>query len=191
MVGLVAVDKALFALNKKNKLSQKKVWDTVEGHDIACTAGSGQNHMGVFTDAGLDVATSLGISTKARTDLRCPQPAARRRRRSLQTLQKKQHKVDQYKTALERQCCEAGIQENPMGHSCEKRSSHVRLGPACVAAFLDCCGYAQALSQEERTKLLLGKTSEDEACEDEDCGGSAVGEKPLPGELAVGEVRPA
>ncbi|XP_039369971.1 complement C3-like [Mauremys reevesii] len=176
MVGLVAVDKALFALNKKNKLSQKKVWDTVEGHDIACTAGSGQNHMGVFTDAGLDVATSLGISTKARTDLRCPQPAARRRRRSLQTLQKKQHKVDQYETALERRCCEAGIQENPMGHSCEQRTSRVHLGPACLAAFLDCCRYARTLPREERTKLLLGKTSEDEGCEDEDedCGGSAV-----------------
>ncbi|CAM5118377.1 unnamed protein product [Natator depressus] len=174
MVGLVAVDKALVTLNKKNKLTQKKVWDMVEGHDIACTAGSGRNHMGVFTDAGLDVATSLGISTTARTDLRCPQPAARRRRRSLQTLQKKQLKVDQYPTALERRCCEAGIQENPMGHSCEQRTSRVHLGPPCVAAFLDCCRYARALTREERAKLLLGKTSEDEDCEDEDCGGSAV-----------------
>ncbi|CAM5169954.1 unnamed protein product [Eretmochelys imbricata] len=174
MVGLVAVDKALVTLTKKNKLTQKKVWDMVEEHDIACTAGSGRNHMGVFTDAGLDVATSLGISTTARTDLRCPQPAARRRRRSLQTLQKKQLKVDQYPTALERRCCEAGIRENPMGHSCEQRTSRVHLGPPCVAAFLDCCRYARALTREDRAKLLLGKTSEDEGCEDEDCAGSAV-----------------
>ncbi|XP_073174623.1 venom factor-like isoform X3 [Lepidochelys kempii] len=174
MVGLVAVDKALVTLTKKNKLTQKKVWDMVEEHDIACTAGSGRNHMGVFTDAGLDVATSLGISTTARTDLRCPQPAARRRRSSLQTLQKKQLKVDQYPTALERRCCEAGIRENPMGHSCEQRTSRVHLGPPCVAAFLDCCRYARALTREDRAKLLLGKTSEDEGCEDEDCAGSAV-----------------
>ncbi|CAM2109876.1 unnamed protein product [Caretta caretta] len=174
MVGLVAMDKALVTLTKKNKLTQKKVWDMVEEHDIACTAGSGRNHMGVFTDAGLDVATSLGISTTARTDLRCPQPAARRRRSSLQTLQKKQLKVDQYPTALERRCCEAGIRENPMGHSCEQRTSRVHLGPPCVAAFLDCCRYAQALTREDRAKLLLGKTSEDEGCEDEDCAGSAV-----------------
>ncbi|XP_067416741.1 complement C3-like isoform X2 [Emydura macquarii macquarii] len=169
VVGLVAVDKALFVLNKKNQLTQKKVWDTVERQDIGCTAGSGRDHVGVFTDAGLDLATNLGISTTARTELHCPPTAARRRRRSLQMLQQKKNKVDQYQTALERRCCQAGIQENPMGHSCEQRTSRVLLGPPCVAAFLDCCRFARALNQEERTRLLLGKSSEDEECEDEEC----------------------
>ncbi|MCP6508628.1 hypothetical protein NL478_28090, partial [Klebsiella pneumoniae] len=32
-VGLVAVDKGVFVLNKKNKLTQSKIWDVVEKAD--------------------------------------------------------------------------------------------------------------------------------------------------------------
>lgn len=58
---------------------------------------------------------------------------------------------------LERQCCMAGMQESPMGHTCEKRVHRVHQGPSCRAAFLDCCRLSQDLSQEERAQLLLGK----------------------------------
>uniref|UniRef100_A0A8C9T041 Complement C3 n=1 Tax=Scleropages formosus TaxID=113540 RepID=A0A8C9T041_SCLFO len=52
-VGLVAVDKGVYVLNSKHRLSQSKIWDIVEKHDVGCTAGSGQNSMEVFYDAGL------------------------------------------------------------------------------------------------------------------------------------------
>ncbi|XP_045445124.1 complement C3 isoform X2 [Pipistrellus kuhlii] len=92
-VGLVAVDKGVFVLNKKNRLTQKKIWDTVEKADIGCTPGSGKNYAGVFTDAGLAFQTSKKLQTEQRSDLACPKPATRRRR-SVQLLEKRKGKGD-------------------------------------------------------------------------------------------------
>ncbi|XP_067320116.1 venom factor-like [Anolis sagrei] len=83
-VALVAVDKAVYVLNKSNKISQTKIWDTVEQSDIGCTAGSGRNNVGVFEDAGLALETSNKFSTKQRTEIKCPQVAKDRSRRSIQ-----------------------------------------------------------------------------------------------------------
>ncbi|KAF4796006.1 hypothetical protein TURU_088106 [Turdus rufiventris] len=67
-VGLVAVDKGVFVLSKKNKLTQTRVWDTVERSDIGCTAGSGRDNIGVFTDAGLSLVTNVHVTTPQRSD---------------------------------------------------------------------------------------------------------------------------
>ncbi|XP_070794325.1 A.superbus venom factor 1-like [Pituophis catenifer annectens] len=93
-VGLVAVDKAVYVLNDKYKISQAKVWDTIEKSDFGCTAGSGQNNLGVFEDAGLALTTSTNLNTKQRSDAKCPQPANRRRRRSVLLLDSKASKGD-------------------------------------------------------------------------------------------------
>nr|3FRP_A Chain A, Cobra venom factor alpha chain [Naja kaouthia]3HRZ_A Chain A, Cobra venom factor [Naja kaouthia]3HS0_A Chain A, Cobra venom factor [Naja kaouthia]3HS0_F Chain F, Cobra venom factor [Naja kaouthia] len=74
-VGLVAVDKAVYVLNDKYKISQAKIWDTIEKSDFGCTAGSGQNNLGVFEDAGLALTTSTNLNTKQRSAAKCPQPA--------------------------------------------------------------------------------------------------------------------
>ncbi|XP_069783441.1 complement C3-like [Narcine bancroftii] len=79
-VGLVAVDKAVFALSKKNKITQSKIWSVVEKNDIGCTPGSGKNVLGVFSDAGLTFATNGDINTEIRTELKCKQPRQRKRR---------------------------------------------------------------------------------------------------------------
>ncbi|XP_019490649.1 PREDICTED: complement C3-like, partial [Hipposideros armiger] len=65
-VGLVAVDKGVFVLNKKNRLTQRKIWDVVENEDIGCTPGSGKDYAGVFMDAGLSLKTSKGLQTEQR-----------------------------------------------------------------------------------------------------------------------------
>lgn len=44
-----------------------QVWDTVEKSDIGCTAGSGRNHIGVFADAGLSLASNVNINTPQRS----------------------------------------------------------------------------------------------------------------------------
>ncbi|XP_066445602.1 venom factor-like [Eleutherodactylus coqui] len=79
-VGLVAVDKGVFTLNSKYKLTQSKIWDVVEKSEIACTPGSGADNMGVFYDAGLAVKTNSGMTTTERSDLSCK--GINRRKRS-------------------------------------------------------------------------------------------------------------
>uniref|UniRef100_A0A3B3Y8A1 NTR domain-containing protein n=1 Tax=Poecilia mexicana TaxID=48701 RepID=A0A3B3Y8A1_9TELE len=78
-VGLVAVDKGVIALNKKYRLTQKKVWDTVESHDVGCTHGGGKDSMSVFYDAGLLFQSNLQSETPPRQDPTCS--ALRRRKR--------------------------------------------------------------------------------------------------------------
>ncbi|RXN15695.1 complement C3-like protein [Labeo rohita] len=78
-VGLVVVDKAVNVLNK-NRLTQTKIWDVIEKHDIGCTAGSGRDSMGVFSDAGLMFESNTAGGTNTRTTLECPFLSKRRRR---------------------------------------------------------------------------------------------------------------
>uniref|UniRef100_A0A8C9W637 Complement C3 n=1 Tax=Scleropages formosus TaxID=113540 RepID=A0A8C9W637_SCLFO len=69
-VGLVAVDKGVYVLNSKHRLSQSKIWDIVEKHDVGCTAGSGQNSMEVFYDAGLMFLSNGNVETRSRSGMK-------------------------------------------------------------------------------------------------------------------------
>ncbi|XP_072847647.2 A.superbus venom factor 1 [Pogona vitticeps] len=170
-VGLVAVDKGVYVLNKKYKLTQSKIWDTVEKSDIGCTAGSGMNNLGVFEDAGLTLETSNKLSTKQRSDAKCPEAARRRRRRSVQLIESKASKVAQYQDRRLRKCCEDGMYENPMGHTCEKRAEYIEDQNECRAAFLECCRYIKGIrdaNQREAELELARSASEDGFLSDED-----------------------
>ncbi|XP_058026959.1 A.superbus venom factor 1 [Ahaetulla prasina] len=169
-VGLVAVDKAVYVLNDKYKISQAKIWDTIEKSDFGCTAGSGQNNLGVFEDAGLTLTTSTSLNTKQRSDAKCPQPANRRRRSSVLLLDSKASKAAQFQDQDLRKCCEDGMHENPMGYSCEKRAKYIQEGDACKAAFLECCHYIKGIRDENKreSELFLARSDfEDEFFGDE------------------------
>uniref|UniRef100_A0A803U1W7 Complement C3 n=1 Tax=Anolis carolinensis TaxID=28377 RepID=A0A803U1W7_ANOCA len=154
-VGLVAVDKAVYVLNKKNKISQTKIWDTVEKSDIGCTAGSGRNNVGVFEDAGLALETSNRLSTKQRSDLKCLQVAKRRRRRSIQLVESKTGKAAEYPDKKRRKCCEDGMYENPMGYSCEKRAEYIDDQKECKTVFLECCNFIKDIRDQNRREEEL------------------------------------
>ncbi|XP_070272053.1 complement C3-like [Myotis yumanensis] len=162
-VGLVAVDKGVFVLNKKNRLTQKTIWDTVEKADIGCTPGSGKNYAGVFTDAGLAFQTSKGLQTEQRSDLACPKPATRRRR-SVQLMEKRMGKAGEYPSKELRKCCEDGMRENPMQYPCQRRAQFILQDKACVDAFLDCCNYItqQRLEHSRDSDLGLARSDLDE-----------------------------
>ncbi|XP_070597683.1 A.superbus venom factor 1 [Erythrolamprus reginae] len=169
-VGLVAVDKAVYVLNDKYKISQAKIWETIEKSDFGCTAGSGQNNLGVFEDAGLALITSTKLNTKQRSDAKCPQTPNRRRRSSVLLLDSKASKVAQFQDRDLRKCCEDGMYENPMGYSCEKRANYIQEGDACKAAFLECCHYIKGIQDENKreNELLLARSDfEDEFFGDE------------------------
>ncbi|XP_042303585.1 venom factor-like [Sceloporus undulatus] len=169
-VGLVAVDKAVYVLNRKYKLTQTKVWDTVEKSDIGCTAGSGRNNIGVFEDAGLALETSNKLSTKQRSDLKCPQVARWRRRRSIQLLESKTSKAAQYADKTLRKCCEDGMFENPMGYSCEKRAEYIDDQNECKTAFLECCRFIKSIrdANQREDQLHLARSDNEEFIMDED-----------------------
>ncbi|ELK29804.1 Complement C3, partial [Myotis davidii] len=149
-VGLVAVDKGVFVLNKKNR-----IWDTVEKADIGCTPGSGKNYAGVFTDAGLVFQTSKGLQTEQRSDLACPKPATRRRR-SVQLMEERMGKAGEYPSKELRKCCEDGMRENPMKYPCQRRAQFILQDKACVDAFLDCCNYITQQRLEHSRDSDLG-----------------------------------
>ncbi|XP_069623416.1 complement C3-like [Ranitomeya imitator] len=137
-VGLVAVDKAVYVLSNKYKMTQSKVWNTVEKSDIGCSPGGGANNMKVFYDAGLAVQTNFRLSTEQRRDLSCEDGKKRRRRSTAELKEFMTMKASNY-TDLEKQCCNDGMVDNPMGQSCERRSRLIQEGDKCVKAFVDCC----------------------------------------------------
>ncbi|KAK6300730.1 hypothetical protein J4Q44_G00288280 [Coregonus suidteri] len=136
MVSLVVVDNAVFLLNRQ-RLTQRKVWQVVEGGDMGCTHGGGSNSMGVFTDAGLLFYSNTGGATSSRQGMQCP--GRSRRRRSAEMLQRRTELENHYREKLLRQCCKDGLREIPMPYSCTRRSLYITEGWECIKAFRYCC----------------------------------------------------
>ncbi|KAM7419790.1 hypothetical protein PAMA_016741 [Pampus argenteus] len=135
-VSLVAVDNAVYLLNK-DRLTQRKIWDTVEHGDIGCTRGGGRDARRVFSDAGLLYTSSAGFQTQTRQTLQCPGSA--RRRRSAELLKRKAQLESHYKEKLQHRCCKDGLKEIRMPYSCTRRSLYITEGWECIRAFRYCC----------------------------------------------------
>ncbi|XP_073478930.1 complement C3-like [Aquarana catesbeiana] len=138
-VGMLALDKGVLVLNKKNRMSQNKVWGEVERSDLGCTPGGGIDSAGVFTDAGLAVESNLGLTSQIRNEWGCEESV--RKKRSTANVARKNEKAQQFQDANLRKCCEDGMKENNMKYSCQKRSEYVLQQGECAKVFLECCKF--------------------------------------------------
>ncbi|XP_046693883.1 complement C3-like [Silurus meridionalis] len=163
-VYLVAVDKGVYVLNNKNRITQTKIWDIVEQHDIGCTAGSGKDAMGVFYDAGLLFITQTAGSTAERRVTTCA-PDSKRKRRAITKSELISTLVSKYNDKLKK-CCRDGLVENLLGYTCGRRAEYIEGEVECRQAFLHCCqrlaDVRKAAVQEE---LHFARSEEKEANE--------------------------
>ncbi|XP_037619826.1 complement C3-like [Sebastes umbrosus] len=161
-VGLVAVDKGVYVLNNKHRLTQKKVWDMVEKHDTGCTPGGGKNGMGVFYDAGLLFESNKASGTPYRQELKCPAPS--RRKRAPTEMDVTTSLRSQYNDQLQRDCCSEGMRPTLLSYSCERRAEYILDGATCVTAFLHCCKEMETQrSEKKEDSLLLARSEEDDS----------------------------
>uniref|UniRef100_A0A8C9XDM5 Complement component c3a, duplicate 5 n=1 Tax=Sander lucioperca TaxID=283035 RepID=A0A8C9XDM5_SANLU len=161
-VGLVAVDKGVYVLNNKHRLTQKKVWDIVEEYDTGCTPGGGKDGMGVFYDAGLLFESNTAFGTPYRLELKCPAPSRRKRAATIMDITTSL--VSQYEDQLQRDCCLDGMRNTPLSYTCERRSEYISDGAACAAAFLHCCKEMEAQRAERKEdSLILARSEEDDS----------------------------
>ncbi|KAF1394912.1 hypothetical protein PFLUV_G00006050 [Perca fluviatilis] len=161
-VGLVAVDKGVYVLNNKHRLTQKKVWDIVEKYDTGCTPGGGNDGMGVFYDAGLLFESNTAFGTPYRLELKCPAPSRRKRAATIMDITTSL--VSQYQDQLQRVCCLDGMRNTPLSYTCERRSEYISDGAACATAFLHCCKEMETLRAERKKEsLILARSEEDDS----------------------------
>ncbi|KAK2815856.1 hypothetical protein Q5P01_026323 [Channa striata] len=160
-VGLVAVDKGVYVLNNKHRLTQKKVWETVEKYDTGCTPGGGRDSMSVFYDAGLLFESNAGLGTRYRQDLNCPAPSRRRRDTSFMNITTSL--VSAYEDELQHDCCLDGMRDTTVSYGCETRSEYIMDGATCIEAFLHCCKEMERQRAEKmKDKLHLARSEEDD-----------------------------
>uniref|UniRef100_A0A3B3SVN2 Complement C4B (Chido/Rodgers blood group) n=1 Tax=Paramormyrops kingsleyae TaxID=1676925 RepID=A0A3B3SVN2_9TELE len=161
-VALLAVDKAIYALNAQNKLTPKQVFASMESYDLGCSYGGGWDTADVFNDAGLSfISHPKAATSRMRKGFGC-ESGFRRQKRSLDLQQFMMSKGESiYESAELQRCCQDGFTLIPMKRTCEERASRVSQtggGAACATAFLDCCREGNAQRKRMRAQRTHGRS---------------------------------
>ncbi|NXA33843.1 CO4 protein, partial [Eudromia elegans] len=150
IVALAVVDRAVFILNKQNKLTPRKVFNAMNSYDLGCSAGGGADSAQVFTDVGLAYLSDT-IKSDLREGYKCPQNT-RRQKRSLNFQKITSGICIRYEDPAVRKCCQDGMKLNPMRFTCDKRLKRVAGSDECKKAFKFCCEKATELRKKIATR---------------------------------------
>ncbi|MBN3273777.1 CO4 protein, partial [Polyodon spathula] len=157
-VALLAVDTAMYALNRDSRFTSRKVFAAMNSYDIGCSFGGGANNVGVFNDAGLSFISNEVVS-EMRTGFGCD-TGFRRQTRSLDIQAKIVSKVNEYTDDNLKRCCKDGFTLLPMKITCEQRANRVRRrrSQECSQVFLECClkGAELRKRQKQNQQRLKG-----------------------------------
>ncbi|KAF7665743.1 hypothetical protein LDENG_00132690 [Lucifuga dentata] len=160
-VALLAVDKAIYALNPHNKLTAKQVFSSMESYDLGCSYGGGSDPVSTINDAGLSfISQSQSEWRRGRCDL-----YHSRKRRSVDLQQEMRFLKSNFSNEQLQDCCVQGFSLIPMRRTCEDRAKRVSLmevDPDCAKAFLKCCLEGENLRQKKRQEDAskgLGRTA--------------------------------
>uniref|UniRef100_A0A8C7KPZ6 Complement C4B (Chido/Rodgers blood group) n=1 Tax=Oncorhynchus kisutch TaxID=8019 RepID=A0A8C7KPZ6_ONCKI len=130
-VALLAVDKAIYALNAHNKLTPKQVFWSMQSYDLGCSYGGGSDTASVLNDAGLSFISNSHVLSRMRKGMT---------------------KVV-YSDAKLQECCSHGLSQIPMLRTCQQRAERVARANkdhVCVKAFLDCCIEGEKLREKKK-----------------------------------------
>uniref|UniRef100_A0A4W5PQ34 Complement C4B (Chido/Rodgers blood group) n=1 Tax=Hucho hucho TaxID=62062 RepID=A0A4W5PQ34_9TELE len=151
-VALLAVDKAIYALNAHNKLTPKQVFSSMQSYDLGCSYGGGSDTASVLNEAGLSFISNSHVLSMMRKDFNCDS-GFRRQRRSLNLQDQMMFIKSNYSDAKLQECCSHGFSLIPMLRTCQQRAERVARANkdhVCVKAFLDCCIAGEKLREKKK-----------------------------------------
>ncbi|KAK5862446.1 hypothetical protein PBY51_017843 [Eleginops maclovinus] len=161
-VAMLAVDKAIYALNVDNKLTAKQMFSSMQSYDLGCTYGGGADPESVLIDAGLSFLSQSQANW--RKSISCNSQAARQKR-SVDLQQEMMSLKSNFSNEEFQGCCVQGFSLIPMTLTCMERVKRINLvkaKPGCKDAFLKCCLEGERLRKkkmQEDAQNELGRTS--------------------------------
>ncbi|XP_076137812.1 complement C4-B-like [Alosa pseudoharengus] len=162
-VALVAVDSAVYILNKQNKLTTQKMFDYMNSYDLACSVGGGKNARSVFWDLGLIWICNCDMpNILSRHSHSCSTENQRSKRAN--TVIDFSSVVMKYGEDV-RPCCADGVRYNRLELTCEQRFRRTAgKSKKCRDVFFQCCKTATEMRKATR-KYSLARSHSNEVDE--------------------------
>ncbi|KAH7967278.1 hypothetical protein HPB49_023810 [Dermacentor silvarum] len=148
-VGLLGVDQAVYLLRRKDLLTRKKVFESMEAKDLGRGLDAGTVALQALANSGVAVLAAPGAYGGAGKphDLAPFRDDRRRAKRDVTS-----NILEGFQDETLRNCCSSGLLKDPFLRPCEQREEALRsyliAGSAlysekCVEAFFTCCIHVQ------------------------------------------------